>query len=188
MSSRLHPAPQRLVVPALVFLLMSVLPARAVIINVDAVNDASGSPVSLFLGAGTWLITPTNPTLDGAAAFTAWSAWSSGPYWLNYLEILDVNAATYHQFGAAGPGVSGSHLTQVDAFAAIAGQQITITLAAPGELRFFVGDNIPGDNRGGMSVDVRAAPVPDSGSPAALVLLGLALIAGARGRLLQRLG
>lgn len=185
-TSRLLEVPRVGFVPALLFLFAVIVPARAIVINVDAINDAIGSPTSLYLGTGTWLITPTNPTLDGAAAYTAWSAWSSGPYWLNYLEILDVSAAAYYQLGAVGPGVSGSYLTAEDAFDAIAGQQITITLGSPGELRFWVGDNIAGDNRGGMSVDVRAAPVPDSGSAAALLLLGLTLMTGARGRLLHR--
>ena len=148
-----------LVVSMVVFLLLLLSGVgNALTINLNAKAEEALVPVEQFLSAGTYIVTPI------IADYTAWTAWSDGHAWLNEYWIDS------DEFEAIRVNDLTNYGTVEEAFTNALGT--TFTLAANGTVSFYLVDHNPGDNSGGMSLNVSPAPVPE---PSTMVLMGLGL-------------
>jgi PEP-CTERM motif len=145
--------------------MVALAPARAVVVNIDALTNNSITPINVFLAAGTYNVTPIAPPTSGAV-YTAWNAWGntegcntegicSVHGWLNAYVIADTGTgdlpAIKIQSGQA-------YETAGLAFANALGYQFTLPIAQT--LSFYIDDDILSDNLGGISLAVNPTPLP----------------------------
>jgi hypothetical protein len=130
-----------------VFSLMSA-PTERFIVNIDSSvygDPASGLPtLNISFGPGTWLVTPTNPSIDSEAIFTAWSPWSSG-IWSSAIQI-ETSSSKYST------GTFSHSPSPEEAFYNPANLPIIIELNHSESISFFVRDWELSDNLGGISL------------------------------------
>ncbi|MEO9080432.1 MAG: PEP-CTERM sorting domain-containing protein [Rhodanobacter sp.] len=163
-------------------------PAGATVVNLDGHANAStnGSTAkSLNLGAGTYKVMFTQ---DDYTAFSRWNgnATCSGEGtqcrqgWENS-AVIAVGAQTFYfgdsdGNGGFGPNPDGSYYASAAQSFAHAGIYSQLfTLGAAGDVSFYIFDDNLGDNRGGISLSVTKASVPEpAGWP--LLLVGFSAI------------
>jgi hypothetical protein len=153
----------------------SLVPAQAVVINLDATVIGNktilgaGHYVEVNLQAGTYLVTPISLPTPGAD-YTAWSAWGSnsgcdlssgicsGAGWLNTYYVADNGTGDVPEI-LLGDGV----LYATEALAFAHAQSYQFTLPTDQFISFYLTDNPLAnlaDNRGGISLDISAVPLP----------------------------
>lgn len=130
------------------------------VVNVDARKYGDplyGLPtLNLHLDAGTYKITPVNPSIDGRAQFTAWDPWSPPTQaWDTQLEVHSQSGQV-----ALSMGEDADYPSPQLAFNDPAYAPVTIVLKTADTLEFYVPDFNLGDNQGGLSVRIDAAPPP----------------------------
>lgn len=145
--------------------------ARALIVDINAVTTTAASPITVPLGAGTYVATP----IDGT--YEAWNAWgvtdcvtpdTTCAGWLNFFYVSSP------EFGTISVGGSLRYPTPAQALADAVPATFTLTSAA--SVNFFIDDNPHWDNFGGISLQVQAQEVAEPSAPLALGA-GLALFA-----------
>ena len=161
-------------------------PAGATVVNLDGHTNAStdGSTAkSVSLGAGTYNVMFTQ------GAYTAFSRWSSnagcngdGTHcsqgWENSAVIAFGGQSFYFGDsdgnGGYGPNPDGSYyVSAAQSFAHAGVYSHLFTLAAPGDVSFYIFDDHLSDNRGGISLSVTSVSVPEpAGWPFLLVGFG----------------
>ncbi|WP_239018056.1 PEPxxWA-CTERM sorting domain-containing protein [Sphingomonas flavalba] len=180
-----------LLVSTAAFAMSATVAPAATIVNLDGIADASlngSAGETINLAAGTYQVTFTQ------AQFTAFSRWNSnvgcdgaGENCRQGWELsasYAIDGAITHFGDAGGTGNYGPTATPDNAFyssaaAAFAAGATTysslFTLAAPGDVTFFIYDDNVGDNRGGISLAVTAVPEPAAW---AMMIAGFGLIGG----------
>lgn len=155
----------RVVSATILFIIAVQITALAAIVNIDARVNNKSAPIELYLGPGTYNVVPIDPSSEGA--YTAWNAWgkvnlpNSG--WMNEYAYR-VAGATTETVGSDGlkyatPGEAFSHAVSK-----------TFTLNTATTMQFYIRDNNPSDNLGGVSLRVSATP-----EPASVLLMGIGL-------------
>jgi hypothetical protein len=143
--------------------------AAATIVNVDA-RAVNGT--SLLFAAGDYEVSWIGIAQGGA--YDAWSAWSSGPNWLNLINVTTSAGTQSH-----GTGSDPWYATPGTALAAVHNASFHFLLANAETVKFAVPDGplFFGDNRGGVSLSIEAvtAPVPEP-ETYAMLLAGLGLM------------
>ncbi|MCK5522373.1 MAG: hypothetical protein KAI83_04485, partial [Thiomargarita sp.] len=137
------------------FALAAPLTLAAEVVNIDAVSNCGVSPnqdansVDVSLDAGKWRLTPTNPTIDSEALFTAWSPWSDGHGWINKAKLdSDLNGINKLL------GTLDVFSTPKAAFDADGNQPVILELAVADTVEFYISDSICHDNLGGISIKI----------------------------------
>lgn len=167
--------------------------SAAVTVNLNGVTNASlngANAVSQWFSAGTYNVTFTQ---DQYTAFSRFSS-STGcdgagknctQGWENSARIVadgttfDLgDGAANGGFGPISPG-DGYYVDAATAFANAGGWVQQFTLAAAGNVKFFIYDDQLSDNRGGVSLSIAAVPEPATW---ALMILGFGLIGSAMRR------
>lgn len=151
----------------------------ATIINVDATTNNKANPVVQFLKAGTYEVRFVGTSEGGQ--YDAWSLWSfttgcdekgenciTG--WVNEYNIAS------REFTIAIPSTN-KYATPEQALAKA--QNTSFTLTSDGQVSFFIGDELPPDNRGGVSLAVKkvrqASAYPELGA-GSFILIVLVLL------------
>lgn len=137
--------------------------AAATTVNINAVSSGG---TSVPFSAGDHLVSWIGTANGGS--YDAWSAWSSGNNWLNSILVTTSSGTTGH-----GNGVSPYYATPAAALAAAQSLTFHMILANAETVNFKVADNIFGDNRGGVSLNVSAVPEPET---YAMLLAGLGML------------
>lgn len=175
-------------------ILLSGAHAASFVVDLDAQKNvrpnlpepiwSTPNDIVLTLDAGEWTVSPF------AGTYTAWNNWSGGPPshsgWLSQYSI-DIGNNGFSQadgdIGDPAQGSSGFFSTPQEALANA--QSVTFTLANATSVAFFLAaDSVPGDNLGGLSLQVTST-VP---SPEPSTLIGLVSILGVGMCFLQRRG
>jgi hypothetical protein len=134
----------------------------AIIVNVDARyfgHPSRGFPtVNVSLEAGTWLLTPINPSIDSRARFTAWS-WHNGQHWFSSLSLIASSLGNISNFDSRFniPPSLGSFSFSSNPTAAFYHSNnvpVIVKLNVPDVLKFYVSDDVLTDNRGGVSIRI----------------------------------
>jgi hypothetical protein len=138
-----------------------VVPAGAVIVDLDAATRGPFNPVALSLPAGTYTITPIDQSTGGA--YTAWLPWGivggcdangencfQGWFHSYRVQIDSGPTADYYN-----PGFFGT-ANQAFANAVTA----VVTLSTAGVLKLWIPDSLYSDNGGGVSLHVTDPPLP----------------------------
>ncbi len=165
--------------------LLAATPSAAVIVDVNALtnsglNDANA--VSLVLGAGRYRVTPVVGTFTAFNRFgnvaqcNSEGAQCRTGFEHSYFVGIDGAAIGYgsnNGNGGIGPqSTGGYYATALQAFVADAAAS-SFTLTAPTTVRFYIFDDIVGDNIGGVSLNVAAVPEPASW---AMLIAGFGLV------------
>lgn len=135
---------------------------NALTIDINAITNTTSNPVSVYFEAGTYDVTPFENT------YTAWTAWyNAAKGWLNSYSLSSDEFAAYTV-------TDGLHHATAD-LALLNAVSTSFTLAAAGDVNFFITDSPYYDNSGGISLEVTraSASVPE---PATIFLLGTGLI------------
>lgn len=123
-------------------------------------DDPSAVAVSLTLSAGTYEVVPIGPGQGGA--FTAWNAWGGATFgcdangancsqgWMHWYRLQSSEFARVR--------VQDGILYSTPAAALANSLGARFTLTADGVVYFFVFDTGPGDNVGGVSLQVTRVP------------------------------
>ena len=131
----------------------------AFIVNIDATTNGPANPVVVYMNAGTYNVTPIG-IADGGA-YNAWLGWSvvqlPDKGWLNQYTI-DCTQWSNHKFA----GTSLKYATDLEALSDARG--LSFTLAADGEVIFWLSDPNLTDNTGGMSLLVTALLEANAGN------------------------
>lgn len=154
----------------------------ATVIDIDATANNKTNAVVLFLTAGTYEVNVIGSSQGGK--YDAWSLWNfttgcdekgencvTG--WVNEYNI------TSREFTINVPS-TGKYATAEQALANAKGTSFTLT--SDGQVNFFVSDDLPPDNRGGISLAVKkisqaeAFPQFASASLVLLTIISLTLI------------
>jgi hypothetical protein len=140
------------------------------IVNMDArvhrPGDGYPSDLLLAIEPGTWLLSPTNPSIDPQATYTAWSWWSSGRYWTSAILVTDILSGYSWTKGNGTP----TYTNQTDAYYIDPlNVAINITTCDAMLLAFCTGELAVSDNLGGASLHVTristsCSPVPVQGA------------------------
>lgn len=140
---------------------ISAVPLKAIVVDLDALTRFESNPVVVPLPAGTYTITPIDPSMGGA--YTAWLPFPS-------VGGCDANGENcsqgwFHSYGVridAGPAFTffnpGFFATPGQAFANAV--TASVTLATAGELKLWIPDSYYSDNSGGVSLLVSVPPLP----------------------------
>lgn len=126
--------------------------ARAVIIDIDAVTNTADNRVSVFLTAGTYVVTPIG-TAEGGA-FNAWDAnifdGPNGQSWLHdyWIDSSEFGPDEFRDFNF--------YTNELDALANAVGTSFTLT--SDSSVDFYIMDNPYTDNAGGVSLSVVPEP------------------------------
>jgi hypothetical protein len=138
------------------FALAAPLTLAADVVNIDALSNCGVNPnydansVDVSLDAGKWLLTPTNPTIDSEALFTAFSFWSDQHGWSNRARLdSDLNGINNKLLGT--PGIFP---TPQAAFDADGNQPVILELAVADTVEFYIADSYCDDNSGGISIRI----------------------------------
>lgn len=111
-------------------------------------NGRVSSATTVNLSRGIWRLTPTNPSIDPEAIYTAWSAWSTAHLWLNGVRYI-VNGGSPEFMG------SGTRYpTPQEAFSDPENKAVTVHLATAGTISFSILDSTYSDNHGGISIRI----------------------------------
>ena len=160
----------------------SSLTEPATVIDIDATTNNKANAVTLFLTAGTYEVTVIGKSQGGK--YDAWSLWNfttgcdekgenciTG--WVNEYNIasgeFSINVPT-----------TGKYATAQQALAKAEGTSFTLT--SDGQVNFFIGDDLPPDNRVGVSLAVKkvrqaeAFPQFTSASWVLLTIISLTVI------------
>lgn len=154
----------------------------ATVIDIDATTNNKTNPVALFLTAGTYEVTVIGSSQGGK--YDAWSLWNfttgcdekgenciTG--WVNEYNIAS------REFNINIPS-TGKYATAEQALAKAEGTSFALT--SDGQVNFFIGDDLPPDNRGGVSLAVKkvrqaeAFPQLTSASWVLLTIISLTVI------------
>jgi hypothetical protein len=154
------------------------LPAAAVIVDIDALDNTPENPVELSLGPGAYTVVPVDQA--GGGAYTATNFWG-------VVEDCDeVTGGDCHlgwiwQYVYASDSIPETQVVAPDRWATpelafASAVEHSFELYDPETVRFYFtdGDEFP-DNQGGVSFDV--VFVPEPGGPALLLAGALALAA-----------
>ena len=184
---------KKFVAAAFAALALSTGANAATIVDVDGIAHSSldgTSAVSVSLAAGTYTLTFIE---NQFSAFNRWTNAVSGcdraggncaqGYENTVSYVVD---GTTYSFGDApiggyGPLASGGYFSSAAASLAHAASYTTqFTLAAPGEVSFFIYDDFTADNAGGVSlaIDQVTSAVPEPATWA-MMILGFGLVGGA---------
>jgi PEP-CTERM motif len=141
-------------------------PAQAVGVNLNSLINNIGSPINVFLAAGTYTATPIAPPTPGAL-YTAWNAWGGDTSgctgevctihgWQDAYVIADTGS------GDVPPNQRNLGLYDTAAHAFAHASPFQFTLFSAQTISFYIDDTILGDNLGGVSLDValNATPLP----------------------------
>ncbi len=163
--------------------------AATTVINVNGVTNASldgSNAVTVSLAAGTYRL---NFVQDTFTAFTRFNSVSGcdangancATGFENSVRYI-INGVTFgfgdgNANGGIGPIDPGNayYATAAQSFANATGYLGSFTLAAPGDVSFYIADDNLGDNSGGVSL---AAAIPEPATWA-LMILGFGFIGGA---------
>ena len=161
--------------------LLVTLPARALIVDLDAVDNHPGAPVEVDLPAGAYTLFPVD--VAGGGAYTATNFWG-------VVEDCDVNGADCRygwiwQYVFASDSIPETVVPAVDRFltpelAFASAQEVSFDLYDPETVRFYFTDGEFPDNQEGVSFDI--VLVPEPARAPLLVLAALALAVRGRGR------
>lgn len=161
-------------------------PVGATVVNLDGHANAStdGSTAKrVSLDAGTYNVMFTQ---DDYTAFSRWNGNSGcdgngthcGQGWENSAVIAFGGQSFYFGDsdgnGGYGPNLDGSYyVSAAQSFAHAGVYSHLFTLAAPGDVSFYIFDDRLSDNRGGISLSITSVPVPEpAGWPLLLVGFG----------------
>ena len=149
---------------------LAAMPAVATVVDIDALTNSgltSAPAVVLALGAGTYKATPIIGTYTAFSRFSSESGCNGDgikcTIGFEHSYKIDIGGTVTGYGDNAGNGGigpqsgGGYYATQAQAFT-LGSQAATFTLAAPTSVKFFIYDDILGDNRGGVSLDVTAVP------------------------------
>ena len=168
---------------AVTFVLAPVV--QAAVVNVNGTSNASldgANAVDVLLGAGTYQLSFVQGNYTAFTRFSAPVDCDSGGKncrqgWENSVRyiigtdtFLFGDGAATGGYGPLNPG-DGYYIDAATSFANAAGYIGGFTLNAAQNVKFFLYDDILGDNQGGVSLLVAAVPLP-----AAAWLFGSALI------------
>ena len=148
--------------------------AECSIININARYNTPANPIVEYLTAGTYDVTPIG-VADGGL-YNSWNAWgfvslpSAG--WLHRYDLSSIEFSAY--------SVGDFTLYSTDLLALSNADGTRFTLAADGNVNFFITDSVYYDNIGGVSLSVGAVPIP---APALLLCSGLFALLGLRKRI-----
>ena len=137
------------------FALAAPLTLAANVVNIDArsncgTNPTAANPVEVSLNAGKWLLTPTNPSIDPEANFTAWSAWG---------DNRSFNAVRFSSMNGVGTLGTGDVFPDAQsAFDAQGNLPVELELTAPDTVKLYSYDNYCSDNSGGISIRIEKIP------------------------------
>lgn len=124
------------------------------IVNINAVSNCKlSNSVTISLDEGTWLITPTNPSIDAEANFIAWSAWTDQHAWLNRVHLSSVD-------GIVTLGTGDYFPSAQLAFDDPNNLPVKLELDVPDVVKFYVSDSSCSDNSGGISVRIKKTYPP----------------------------
>lgn len=129
--------------------------ARALIVDINAVTTTAASPITVLLGAGTYVATP----IDGT--YEAWNAWgltdcvTPSPSCAGWLNVFYLSSP---EIGTITMGSSLRYPTAAQALAAAVSATFTLTSVA--NVNFFIDDAPHSDNLGGISLLVTELPEP----------------------------
>jgi hypothetical protein len=137
-------------------------PVSDTIVNLNARTTQTTTPVTVYLDAGNYTVTPISPAQGGL--YTAWNPWGK---WISSGEgcLADGSGCTkgfvsnYYlsgDFGSVSQG-NGRWLT-ADLALANAGAR-TFTLSKPSQVNFYVRDSVYTDNTGGISLHVSGTAI-----------------------------
>jgi hypothetical protein len=134
-----------------------------------------GAGPTLDLGAGTYRITNATGLAGANVDYTAWSynVASSGWAWAFVVADTAGKVITY------GEGGGGNSKAAVAGLAGVQNFESFFTLAADTTVKFTLRDYFPGDNAGGIALNVQAVPgetgaIPEPGAWA-LMLTGFGM-------------
>jgi len=133
----------------------SVASDSVTIVNLDAKNNTKKTPIVKFFKAGTYDVSVVGKSQGGR--YDAWSLWDINigcdekgenctTGWLNEYNIVS------REFTIKVDG-TGKYATPEQALAAA--KTTSFTLASDGQVNFYLDDELPLDNRGGMSLAVK---------------------------------
>lgn len=129
---------------------------NANIININSLTNTPENPITFYLSAGTYDVTPIG-TADGGL-YDAWNASRTRPRWVNAYSISSDEFAAFRTWD------STEYLTPLLALENATSTNFTLSTA--GNVNFFNGDSFHPDNFGGISLKVTpaVASVPELNS------------------------
>ncbi len=159
----------------------------ATVVNVDGTANAStngSNPVVVALGAGTYNLSFTSGLYDAFSRFSGSAGCDSNgqncsqgfensiKYVIDGITYSLGDGAANGGIGPINPGDAYYNTAQLS-LAKAAAYSAQFTLAAPGNVSFYIFDDFLGDNRGGISLAVSAVPEPGTW---AMMLVGFGAI------------
>jgi len=132
------------------FILGMIGAGNAIDIDLDACSNGNTNPVSLFLSAGTYNVTPIR------GFYTTWNPWGyvilPDKGWTNIYGLASAEFTAY---------TVGDEVIYETADEALANALSTsFTLSSDGYVDFYIEDSFYPDNIGGISLDVSPATKP----------------------------
>jgi hypothetical protein len=159
--------------------------ATAAVVDLNSLANASlngSNGVDLFLNAGTYQLSAFNGTYGAFTRFANVTGCDadgkncSQGYEVSFRAIADGftygfgDGSANGGIGPISPG-DGYFANQALALAASTGLPASLTVNTAQNVRFFIYDDVLGDNSGGVSINISAGPEPESW---ALMIAGLA--------------
>ncbi len=140
---------------------------KAAIVNIDALTNTPSNPVTLFLAAGSYDVTPIG--ISDGGQYNAWDAniTDAVPSWVNAYSISSDQFATFRTWDLV--------FYTSDLLALENANSASFTLTTPGNVNFFNADSFFPDNGAGMSLQISSVPIP---SAVWLLLTGISALLG----------